>query len=68
MNIQCPLCVTYKNARRDLMEENWEKEGRIRGQNAEMINPNEKKKNWLFSLACGWGTSHIEESLAGIQI
>lgn len=43
MNIQCPLCVPYKNARRYLVEENWEKEGRIRGQNAEMINPNVKK-------------------------
>lgn len=43
MNIQCRLCVPYKNTHRDLKEENWEKEGRIRGQNAEMIKANVKK-------------------------
>lgn len=60
MNIQCPPCVPYKNASRDLVEENWAKEGRIRGQNAEMINPNVRKNNlafftglWMRNKPCG---------------
>lgn len=66
MNIQCRLCVPYKNAHRDLKEENWEKEGRIRGQNAEMIKANVKKHS---SISHGpVDEEQTRESGVGIQI
>lgn len=66
MNIQCRLCVPSKNARRDLVEENWEREGRIRGQHAETIKANVKKH-----LSFSHGPVDEEQarvSWAGIQI